>query len=256
MVISPTRELAMQTSKVFKEIQLSETAKIQVVTLVGGMSEQKQRRQLQQGVHVVVATPGRLNETLAETEETLVSHSDDENRRIRCLEDLSQLRYIVIDEADRMMEEGHFSELRAVLDRVLDHEGLASKAEDNGTNIRDELKKRRMGTMEAEGDEYNDGQEGDEGDLDNLDYDEFQQHQQQQQQQANDEQQEGPPPRKRQRGGVQPQHVHSARQTLLFTATGLIPSSTAVTKEARRHKLNGSLTGMRSGLALPMALRQ
>lgn len=94
--------------------------KVEVVTIVGGMSEYKQRRLLLEskmfggGSHkntliggdgamtpmIVVATPGRLCELLKDSQ------------RIASLRDLSLLRFLVVDEADRIMEDGHFPEVR------------------------------------------------------------------------------------------------------------------------------------------------
>jgi hypothetical protein len=77
MVIVPTRELAMQISSVVKEATkaFKSTYRVEVVTVVGGMSEQKQRRQLdgRTPVHILVATPGRLCE-LMEDESLPVFH--------------------------------------------------------------------------------------------------------------------------------------------------------------------------------------
>jgi len=58
LVITPTRELAIQVSK---ELQwLYADARARVVTCVGGMDPMKERRALQGGAHIVVGTPGRL----------------------------------------------------------------------------------------------------------------------------------------------------------------------------------------------------
>jgi ATP-dependent RNA helicase DDX24/MAK5 len=70
---------------------------IRVVVLTGGMSIQKQRRQLQSGAEIIVATPGRLWDLVSELPELS--------------RNLSQLDFLVLDEADRMMEGGHYAEL-------------------------------------------------------------------------------------------------------------------------------------------------
>ncbi len=116
LIIVPTRELAMQIASVIKEVSLAfrKTYRMEVVTVVGGMSEHKQRRQLEgkTAVHFLVATPGRLCELL-----------DDESLPV--FRDMSYLRYLVVDEADRIVEEGHFAELHRVFSRIRDHEKLA-----------------------------------------------------------------------------------------------------------------------------------
>jgi ATP-dependent RNA helicase DDX24/MAK5 len=73
LIIAPTRELAMQISSVLKEIclQMKEKIKIEIVCVVGGMSEQKQRRLLcstLKPVDIVVGTPGRLCELIQDQE--------------------------------------------------------------------------------------------------------------------------------------------------------------------------------------------
>lgn len=113
MIIAPTRELAMQITSVMKEVcaPFRSMRKIEVVSVVGGMSEQKQRRQLCGGVnpsnssggyrkpvHVLVATPGRLCELI----------QDD---TIPMFADMSGIRFLIVDEADRIVEEGHFPEV-------------------------------------------------------------------------------------------------------------------------------------------------
>ena len=78
LIVAPTRELAMQITTVIKEVcaPFRPHRKVEVVSVVGGMSEQKQRRLLvgagrgggaggpRKPVHVLVATPGRLTELI------------------------------------------------------------------------------------------------------------------------------------------------------------------------------------------------
>eukprot|EP00668_Euglena_longa_P011682 GGOE01014095.1.p1 GENE.GGOE01014095.1~~GGOE01014095.1.p1 ORF type:complete len:799 (+),score=261.25 GGOE01014095.1:48-2444(+) len=106
LVLTPTRELAMQIKE-----HLSQAAKltpIKVVPIVGGMSEQKQTRLLVKGrPHIVVATPGRLNKLLTEDNIPFVHQS------------LSlQLKFLVIDEGDRMLEMHHFDDLDGILKQL------------------------------------------------------------------------------------------------------------------------------------------
>jgi ATP-dependent RNA helicase DDX24/MAK5 len=103
LILTPTRELALQVKDHLMKLldnTLSPGAKhgpIRIIALTGGMSIQKQRRLLQTGVQVIVATPGRLWD--------LISESADMGQK------LSQLDFLVLDEADRMIEGGHFAEL-------------------------------------------------------------------------------------------------------------------------------------------------
>ncbi|HEV2594908.1 MAG TPA: DEAD/DEAH box helicase [Sphingomicrobium sp.] len=97
LVIAPTRELAMQVSK---ELQwLYAPAGARVVTCVGGMDPMKERRALSGGAHIVVGTPGRLRDHLE-----------------RGALDLSELRAVVLDEADEMLDMGFREELEEILD--------------------------------------------------------------------------------------------------------------------------------------------
>ncbi|KAI9006355.1 P-loop containing nucleoside triphosphate hydrolase protein [Hyaloraphidium curvatum] len=102
LILTPTRELALQVSDHLGRVSRHANARIAVV--VGGMSEQKQQRLLHAVPDVVVATPGRLWE--------LVSGSDE------LLAQLRNVRYLVLDEADRMLEFGHFAELSSILKAI------------------------------------------------------------------------------------------------------------------------------------------
>src|SRR5690606_25676916 len=59
LVLTPTRELAMQVAESFKKFS-TEDKRLRVAAIFGGSSYQTQLRQLQQGVHIVVGTPGRV----------------------------------------------------------------------------------------------------------------------------------------------------------------------------------------------------
>ncbi|KAM4831749.1 ATP-dependent RNA helicase DDX24 isoform X2 [Urocitellus parryii] len=80
--------------------------RIKTAILVGGMSTQKQQRMLNRHPEIVVATPGRLWELVKE--------------RHPHLSNLRQLRCLVVDEADRMVEKGHFAELSQLLEMLND----------------------------------------------------------------------------------------------------------------------------------------
>ncbi|TIB71565.1 hypothetical protein E3Q23_02218 [Wallemia mellicola] len=103
LVLCPTRELALQVAgelKKFAPRVQDISRRVNVATVVGGMSIQKQKRQLQYA-NIVVATPGRLWEVLLD-DGTLAK------RAIRS-------QFLVIDEADRMIEAGHFEEMDKIL---------------------------------------------------------------------------------------------------------------------------------------------
>ncbi|KAH6595157.1 hypothetical protein BASA61_003856 [Batrachochytrium salamandrivorans] len=101
LVLSPTRELAMQIQD-----QLSQFGKamgIKSVCIYGGMPKWEQRNALKQGMHVIVATPGRLID-LFEEDSTIC--------------DLSQVTYLVLDEADRMLDIGFEEAIKKIVARL------------------------------------------------------------------------------------------------------------------------------------------
>ncbi|XP_071509669.1 ATP-dependent RNA helicase DDX24-like [Diadema antillarum] len=100
LVLTPTRELAVQVKNHLVAAAMKTDIKVAVV--VGGMSAEKQKRVLRKRPDIIVATPGRLWELYKMGEPHLSTLPD-----IRCL---------VIDEADRMVEKGHYAELSEILD--------------------------------------------------------------------------------------------------------------------------------------------
>nr|KAF6386478.1 DEAD-box helicase 24 [Myotis myotis] len=104
LVLTPTRELAVQVKQHIDAV--AKFTGIKTAILVGGMSTQKQQRMLNRQPEIVIATPGRLWELVKE------KHPH--------LSNLRQLRCLVIDEADRMVEKGHFAELSQLLEMLND----------------------------------------------------------------------------------------------------------------------------------------
>ncbi|KAI1727066.1 DEAD/DEAH box helicase domain-containing protein [Ditylenchus destructor] len=105
LVLTPTRELAIQIHKELKRLSTyALNPPLRSIALVGGLSQQKQERLLKSKPQVIVATPGRLWALIQMAEEHL--------------EDMSSLRVLVIDEIDRMLEQGHFQELHNIVERV------------------------------------------------------------------------------------------------------------------------------------------
>ncbi|XP_066128698.1 ATP-dependent RNA helicase DDX24 [Saccopteryx bilineata] len=104
LVLTPTRELAIQVKQHIDAV--ARFTGIKTAILVGGMSTEKQQRMLSRQPEIVVATPGRLWELVKEKHPHLSS--------------LRELRCLVIDEADRMIEKGHFAELSQLLEMLSD----------------------------------------------------------------------------------------------------------------------------------------
>ena len=103
LILAPTRELAMQVCDMLKAV--AKHTDVDVVPVVGGMSLQKQERLLRRRPEVVVATPGRLWELM---------HQQGHEHFV----DLGRLNFLVLDEADRMVERGHFRELSDIIETL------------------------------------------------------------------------------------------------------------------------------------------
>ncbi|XP_015088155.1 DEAD-box ATP-dependent RNA helicase 13 [Solanum pennellii] len=111
LIITPTRELALQVTDHLKEA--AKHSNFRVVPIVGGMSSEKQERLLKTRPEIVVGTPGRLWELMSGGETHLV--------------ELHSLSFFVLDEADRMIENGHFHELQSIVDML----PMANKSTDD-----------------------------------------------------------------------------------------------------------------------------
>lgn len=96
VIISPTRELAVQIHTQMQSLCTS-TNKIYAACVYGGVAKDPQRLALSTA-HIVVATPGRLLDLIEEGSA-----------------DLSEVRYLVLDEADRMLEKGFENEIRKIV---------------------------------------------------------------------------------------------------------------------------------------------
>ena len=99
IILAPTRELAVQITG---EIQrFSRHSSIRYVTIYGGQSINVQFNELERGVEIVVATPGRL-----------IDHIK------RGSVKLNNVKYVVLDEADTMLDMGFIDDIRFILDLV------------------------------------------------------------------------------------------------------------------------------------------
>ena len=96
LVIAPTRELAMQVKR--ELTWLYGMAKATIASCVGGMDMRDERRSLERGSHIVVATPGRLRDHIQ-----------------RGSINLSQVKAVVLDEADEMLDLGFREDLEFIL---------------------------------------------------------------------------------------------------------------------------------------------
>ncbi|RZF46492.1 hypothetical protein LSTR_LSTR014617 [Laodelphax striatellus] len=97
MILAPTRELAQQIEE--ETNKFGQPLGIRTVVVVGGLSREEQGFRLRMGCEIVIATPGRLIDVL-------------ENRYLV----LNQCTYIVLDEADRMIDMGFEPDVQKILD--------------------------------------------------------------------------------------------------------------------------------------------
>ena len=96
LVLLPTRELAMQVYEQYDKLRSKNIVKAALI--VGGLSEQAQVQALRTGVSLVIATPGRLQDFIR-----------------RKLVDLRQIKILVLDEADRMLDMGFLPAMQHIL---------------------------------------------------------------------------------------------------------------------------------------------
>ncbi|MBL8231555.1 MAG: DEAD/DEAH box helicase [Bryobacterales bacterium] len=96
LVLSPTRELAIQINETL--LKLTAGTGIRSAVVVGGVNENSQLRKIREGAQVVIATPGRLCDFL-------------DRRLVR----LGGVQFLVLDEADRMLDMGFLPSLRVIL---------------------------------------------------------------------------------------------------------------------------------------------
>lgn len=96
LILEPTRELAVQTYENF--VKFSKHTQLRTGLIYGGVGYGKQRDDLKRGMDVIVATPGRLLDHLGEGAVKL-----------------DRVKYLVLDEADRMLDMGFLPDVRRIV---------------------------------------------------------------------------------------------------------------------------------------------
>jgi ATP-dependent RNA helicase RhlE len=99
LVLAPTRELALQISDNIRTY--SKHLKLSHTTIFGGVSQKNQERELQKGVDIIIATPGRLLDLM--------------NQGIIRLD---TIEHFVLDEADRMLDMGFINDIKKIITRL------------------------------------------------------------------------------------------------------------------------------------------
>jgi len=97
LVLEPTRELALQVVEQFEKY--GKHTGLRVIAIYGGVGYEKQRRALQEGVDVVVATPGRLLDFMSDG-----------------TANMKNLEVLVLDEVDRMLDMGFLPDVRRIVE--------------------------------------------------------------------------------------------------------------------------------------------
>ncbi|XP_077259464.1 ATP-dependent RNA helicase vasa isoform X2 [Temnothorax americanus] len=106
IIVSPTRELTMQIHQQVKKFSLGSILRAELA--YGGTSVMHQSNKVLNGCHILVATPGRLIDFMG-------------RGKIR----LSSLRFLVLDEADRMLDMGFLPDI----EKIIDHETMVASEE-------------------------------------------------------------------------------------------------------------------------------
>ncbi|MGA7837691.1 MAG: DEAD/DEAH box helicase [Ignavibacteriaceae bacterium] len=99
LVITPTRELAVQVSESFTTY--GKHTGLRNTVVYGGVSQKAQTDKLRQGVDILVATPGRLLDLINQN-----------------YINLSQVKFLVLDEADRMLDMGFINDIKKIIAKV------------------------------------------------------------------------------------------------------------------------------------------
>jgi len=122
LILSPTRELAHQIADHIKQLCKGLKPAPYICSVTGGLSAQKQQRQMEKA-DIIVGTPGRMWEMLS-TNPAL-------------LESFRGISFLVVDEADRLLKDGHFKEAEEIFS-ALDREAPTNETEHSESEENDE----------------------------------------------------------------------------------------------------------------------
>ncbi|KAB5566414.1 DEAD/DEAH box helicase [Coniochaeta sp. 2T2.1] len=125
LILAPTRELAHQITTHIKNLCAGMPNSPYICSVTGGLSVEKQQRQLKKA-EIVIGTPGRLWEVISGSNVLL--------------DGFRHIRFLVVDEADRLLSEGHFKEAEEIL-KALDRN---TTNEDDDSDDEEESKPTRQ----------------------------------------------------------------------------------------------------------------
>ncbi|MDN5572035.1 MAG: DEAD/DEAH box helicase, partial [Propionibacteriaceae bacterium] len=132
LVLAPTRELALQVCEAFEKYSVHLRG-VRVLPVYGGQGYGVQLSALARGVHVVVGTPGRI-----------IDHLE------RGTLDLSELKYLVLDEADEMLSMGFTEDVEQILAQTPDEKQVALFSATMPRQIRDLAEKYLADPLEVQ----------------------------------------------------------------------------------------------------------
>ncbi len=98
IILVPTRELAMQIYEVIRDLGNS---KVKALPIYGGVSINNQITKLENGINIIIGTPGRIIDLY-------------KRKKLR----LNDMRFVVVDEADRMFDMGFTPDVKYILDQI------------------------------------------------------------------------------------------------------------------------------------------
>ena len=107
LIVAPTRELALQVCEAFEKYA-AHLKGVHVLPVYGGQGYGVQLSALRRGVHIIVGTPGRI-----------MDHLD------KGTLDLTELRFLVLDEADEMLNMGFAEDVETILKTTPEHKQVA-----------------------------------------------------------------------------------------------------------------------------------
>ncbi len=125
IVLAPTRELCKQIATVAEKV-LRCAPWIVSTTVIGGESKKSEKARIRKGINILIATPGRLTDHLDHTE----------------VLDVSTVRWLVLDEGDRLMEMGFEEDIKTIV-RTIRKQGI-KKASAEGVILGGTLPSRRV----------------------------------------------------------------------------------------------------------------
>ncbi|KAF1316518.1 Dead deah box rna, partial [Globisporangium splendens] len=216
LILTPTRELALQIHQHLEK--MVQNREIGIVTLVGGMAIQKQTRMLTYSPEIVIGTPGRLWDMIDHKH----AHFKDLN---------NTLRFLVIDEADRMLQKGSYPEVEKIFDALRFNKKTA-------TSDLVDVSDHEESDAEEDGDDYDKDIDANSfsGEAKVMMLDDILKMQAKQKQQEEENADEGKSNKPKPSQPVESEAPRHVRQTFLFSATLTIPEGGRFQNGKKKHR--------------------